>query len=361
MTKKLASSKSPPQILQGMIFQDLSISPFKFDGKIEGYRFPAVIDMHLHGAFGWDFSFGDPDRIEEMLDKLMSEGLTGVLATLITCSEEQREKALKDLVIVAKRRICPPRILGIHLEGPFISPLRRGSHQEKFLLEPSFSSLQKWQQLAEGMIKMVTIAPELPEALKLISRAKKTGIIPSIGHSNADHDTTLEAIALGANHVTHFFNAMRNFKHREPSVVSAILSHPQGTIELIGDSIHVSPEIIEMMFSIFPKEHIVLVSDCVCPAGLQDGIFDAYGTHIEFSKGKCTFEGGNLFGGGKLLLQCISSLKTKTKIPVEVLSNSVSIVPSAVLGIDLPSHDVIVDTEFKWITTRFDDFWYWLE
>ena len=185
MREFFSESNRQPLCLHGKNFihpQDKTTA----DVTADGYKLPGIIDVHFHGAFGWDFVFGDPDRIEKMLDQVMARGITGVFPTLITCSEEQRLQALKDIAIVARRRTRPPFIHGIYLEGPFLAAEKRGSHPQEFLLKPDIELLKKWQKAADGLVKIITVAPELPGAIEFISQAAKSGVFVALGHSNAD-------------------------------------------------------------------------------------------------------------------------------------------------------------------------------
>ncbi len=347
-----------PEILKNKKFQNLRRKPSEALKDCAGFCLPGLVDIHIHGAFGWDFSFGNPEKINEMLDRLMMLGLTGVMATMITCPEEQRLKALNDIASVAVSRTRPPAILGIYMEGPFLSPARCGSHQKELLLSPDLIKVEKWQKEARGLIKMITIAPELPQAIPIIRGLKKMEILAAMGHTDADHATAQQALKEGCLHVTHLFNAMRPFTHRDPTVVSAILSDDRATAELIGDCIHVSPEIMEMTFSILGSSRIALISDAVCPMGLPDGIYRFYENSLEIKEGKCCFTGGHLFGGGRYLSECLKILMERTNLPLFDLADSVFKTPCRILGIKPPKGKVYFDNKFSWLATRFKGNWY---
>jgi N-acetylglucosamine-6-phosphate deacetylase len=318
-----------------------------------GLLLPGLVDLHVHGAFGWDFSFGQPERINRLLDGLASQGLVGVVPTIITCSEEQRLQALNDLCVVKESRRLPPFLLGIYLEGPFLSVERRGSHEERFLLAPDLAAVDRWNEAAGGALKIITIAPELPGAMSFIEGLVERGIVPAIGHTNADHRTIQEAIRRGACHVTHLYNAMRPFSHRDPTAVSAILGDPRATVELIGDGIHVVPEIVAMTFAILGADRVALISDGVCPMGLPDGVYQAYGTDLEMRSGRCSFVGGHLFGGGKLLSQQVIEVAAQGIAALPDLSRCVFDVPLQVLNTRIPGTEVYFSPTGEWLATRF--------
>jgi len=357
--RRICSGSEPPDFVMCRPIRNLELDPPVDGESCEGYRFPGIVDLHVHGGFEWDFSYGDPDRIEKMLDSFLRKGLTAVMPTLITCSEEQRMKAIGDIVTVASRRTRPPSLLGISLEGPFISASRRGSHEERFLTAPNIEMLERWQEKARGMIRRLTLAPELTGAIDFIAKAMELKVRVSIGHTDADHETTLRAFKAGAQNITHLFNAMRPFSHRDPTCVSAVFDYRNVFVELIADGIHVFPDIVRMTFSILGSDRISLVSDCVLPTGLSDGLHQAYGRELELRGGRCTIAGGHLFGGGLTLPDCFQVMHEKARIPLKALCECVSVNPCRAAGVDPPREDVILDKQFNWIATRLRDTWYW--
>lgn len=325
----------------------------------EGYVLPGVIDMHFHGAFGWDFSFGDVDKINKMLDKVLAAGITGVVATLITCCESERVKAIKDIVEVIKTRSKPPFIYGIYLEGPFLAENKRGSHPAQFLEKPDFKKFAQWQSAAEGNIKIITVAPELDGAIEFIEKATKAKVVCALGHSEADWQQTQKAIDAGASHVTHLFNAMPAFHHRQPNLLSCVMSSKGLTVELIGDGIHVSPEILNFACGIFEGEQIMLISDCVATAGLPDGGYNFYNTNLKKLNDKCCAKSGKLFGGSRTLMECFKELGESRKVAWGQLGASIWRNPCSLLKAIPPESEVYFDLDFNWLATRSDGVWYW--
>ncbi len=347
-----------PNFLDTLRVYDLELSDRPMADCPDGFRLPGMIDLHIHGAYGFDFTHGGPDRIEATLDKLIECGLTGIVPTLITCPEGARIQALADLKTVALRRRKPPRILGIYLEGPFLSPHRCGSHPPALLMKPDLEALKRWQNAAGGLIKLITIAPELDGAIEFMSAARRMGVIPAIGHTDADHETTCRACPEGIGHVTHLYNAMRPFSHREPSVLSALFQQPRVTVEIIGDGIHVAPEIVAMTYRIFGARRISLISDGICPLGMPNGTYEAYGQKLIVEDGRCALESGKLFGGGLPLIEALRVLSRRAGLSLRDLALSVGFSPAAALGIELPAGDVILDRELRWLATHFDGKWY---
>ncbi len=329
------------------------------DAVIDGYKLPGIIDVHFHGAFGWDFAFGDADRIEEMLDQLLAKGMTGVFPTLITCPEEQRLQALADIASVARRRKRLPMLHGIYLEGPFLAGEKRGSHPENCLMKPTMASFEKWQKAADGLIKIITVAPELPGALEFIAEVTRIGVTVALGHSNADWATTEKAIAAGASHVTHLFNAMPALHHRQPNLLSHVLANRKVNIELIGDCEHVAPEIIKFVYGLFESSQIILVSDAVAPAGMPDGEYQLYNTSLIKSDCQCCLKGGGLFGGATLLIDCLPKLAERAGLSWGLLGTSAWRNPCDQFNIRPPETEVFFDTKMQWLATRFNhQTWY---
>lgn len=331
--------------------------------EIYGFRFPGIIDIHIHGAFGWDFSWGNKAKIEQTLDKLLECGYVGIVPTIITSSEDQTSSALADITAVAKNRIKPPKIYGIHLEGPFISLDKRGSHCTEYIKSKfDFELLKKWQNIAEKKIKLITLALELPNALESIQKIQnELGIYVSIGHSNCSYKIAKSAFELGCWHVTHMYNAMPSFHHRESTLLNAIFHQRDLAVELIGDCIHVAPEVIEFTFKYFSSKRISIVSDAVMPTGLPDGLYKAYDNTIRKIGGACYLENGQLFGGASLLLDCAKKIFSKTDISLSDISHSLFYSPCNALGVNPPKTDVLVDSEFHWLATKVDGIWYYKE
>lgn len=352
-------SKRQPICLHGKNFihpQDKRL----VDVAVDGYKLPGIIDVHFHGAFGWDFIFGDPEKIAEMLDRVLACGITGIFPTLITSSEEQRMQALHDIAQVARNRERLPILHGIHLEGPFLAAGKRGSHPEEFLLAPSLKLLEKWQKACDGLIRIITIAPELPGAIEFIKEASRMGIIISLGHSNADWKTTSNAVAAGAKHVTHLFNAMPTFHHRQPNLLSYVLANKNLSIELIGDCEHVAPEIVKFIYNLYENNQIILTSDAVAPAGMPDGDYELYNTMLVKTGCRCCLAGGGLFGGATMLNQCLKRLADEADLSWGLLGTSVWRNPCEQFGIKPPETEVYFDTDMNWIGSRYNHHnWYY--
>ncbi|NLM18130.1 MAG: N-acetylglucosamine-6-phosphate deacetylase [Candidatus Riflebacteria bacterium] len=358
MNKLYKTSATIPQSIKDKAFyhpqerHSISISVTHLDG----YKLPGIIDCHFHGAYGWDFSFGDPEKINAMLDKCLPEGLTGVIATLMISSEENTEKAIRDITEVIEKRTVPPFVHGIYLEGPFLASAKSHQHQREFLLSPDIELIKKWQDIAKGKIKIVTVAPELEGATDFIEEASQMGIICSIGHTQATWAQTKAAIKAGAKHVTHCFNAMNPLYHRDPGALGCILADKTLTLELISDSIHLAPETVAMIYSIHESDKIVLVSDSIAPRGMSDGKHDFYGTTLLKKDGKITYAAsGAIAGGNSSLLTATVRTAKDAGTSWGSLGTAIWRTPSRILNLKSLETNVYFDKDFNWLATSLNN------
>jgi N-acetylglucosamine-6-phosphate deacetylase len=187
------------------------------------------------------------------------------------------------------------RPLGIHLEGPFISHSRRGVHPPENLLAPSLPAFDRFWQAARGHIRMLTIAPELPGAIEVITEAAKRGVCVSLGHSDADLNAARAGVAAGARHATHTFNAMRPLGHRDPGILGEVLTDSRLSADIIADGIHLDPEIVQLFLKAKGPDAAVLITDATAATGMRDGRYRLGSLEVEVKDGKC-MNGGNLAG-----------------------------------------------------------------
>lgn len=258
---------------------------------------PGRIDLHIHGAGGADVMDGTREAIETIARKLLEEGVTGFLGTTMTASVSAIEKAIKN----AREYLLQPdeqgaSLLGIHLEGPFLSPFKTGAQSKEHLLLPDLPLFQYWQTLSGNRIRLVTLAPEMPGALPFISYLRETGVVPSIGHSNGTYEEGKKGITAGATHITHLFNAMTGLHHRDPGVVGAGLFQEKVKVELIPDGFHVCKELMDLAYRIKGRDGLILVSDAMRAKCMKDGYYELGGQEVMVSRGKATLKNGSLAG-----------------------------------------------------------------
>ncbi len=268
------------------------------DADFEGSRLiPGMLDLHINGTRGADAAEGTEAALTKMAAAMAADGVTGFLPTLISDREEGLVSSLRKLSSVLDATRGGARALGIHLEGPFLSPERRGAHRPEALQTPSLRGLQTYREAAGDTIRKLTIAPELPGALEVIESARRDLPIVSLGHSAADFEMAQRAFQAGANAITHVFNAMDPLHHRRPGLLAAALgSTPEIMAEFIGDGVHVHPEMIRLLARCKGPKSLVLVTDAVSAAGMTDGDYRVGGVTVHLRRGICRDAEGRLAG-----------------------------------------------------------------
>lgn len=237
---------------------------------LPGTVIPGLVDLQVNGWRGRDVAEATPDAIEDISSDLPAVGVTSWLPTIISCPRDDRLAAM-DAVQEVVRRGRPARgarVLGVHLEGPWISRARAGAHDPRVLAAPAMPEVAQSLNRHPGLVRIVTLAPELPGGLDAVRQITSAGAVASIGHTDASYYETDAAVRAGARMATHLFNAMRPLHHREPGVVGAVLTEPRVVAGLIADGVHVDPAAVLLAFRCKP-ERVVLVSDAVGGGGLR--------------------------------------------------------------------------------------------
>ena len=267
-------------------------------------------DIHVHGAVTHDFMAASHAEIDEIGRFLATRGTAFYLPTTVTTSLDTTLHALER---IAHRIDGPPTIaaatpVGIHLEGPFLCPAKRGVHPLHQILAPSIPTFDRFQQAARGNIRLMTLAPEMPGALDLIRRATATGVRVSLGHSNANTEEAQAAISAGAVSATHTFNAMRAMYHREPGLAAVVLDTPALYAEAIVDGIHVHPAMIRLWLRMKGEQRAILVTDGMSATGMPEGHYKLGDLDVEVRNGVC-LSGGVLAGSVLTLDQAVANLR----------------------------------------------------
>lgn len=269
---------------------------------------PGLIDTHIHGINGFGAEEGTIEDIAGMAASLPAFGVTSFFPTIAPMSLSSTEKAIRS-VVEAPRGAKSSRILGIHLEGPFISREKKGVQQESCIKDVDIDLLRHYWDVSEGSIISMTVAPELKGMRELVNEAQRLGITLLAGHTNATYEQMLEGIEAGILHATHFFNAMRSMHHRDPGVVGAILIHPELSCELIADGVHVHPALVEFLVKEKSAGKIVLVTDSLKPAGLPPGIYTAKGDEVTERGGVfCRIADGTIAGSSLTLNRGVANM-----------------------------------------------------
>jgi N-acetylglucosamine-6-phosphate deacetylase len=263
---------------------------------------PGFVDVHIHGAGGHDVMEGTRESLEIISATVAAHGTTSLVATTVTASEKETRDSVAGIAhFILNTSQYPARelsaeILGIHFEGPFISPARRGVHPAKWIVPPSSEMLAQLLREARGTAQILTLAPEMPGALDLISAARKAGLVISLGHTDATYEQAQAAIEAGATHAAHVFNAMRPFSHRGTGVIGAVLTSPKVSAELIADGVHVDEPAMRMLVELKTPERVVLVSDGISATGMPDGKYQLGMFEVKVSGGVARNAEGKLAG-----------------------------------------------------------------
>jgi N-acetylglucosamine-6-phosphate deacetylase len=263
---------------------------------------PGFVDVHIHGAGGHDVMEGTREALEIITATVAAHGTTSLVATTVTGSEKETRDSVAGIAhFILNTSQYPARelsaeILGIHFEGPFISPARRGVHPAKWIVRPSLELLAQLLGEARGTAQILTLAPELPGALELIEAARKAGLVVSLGHTDATYEQAQAAIEAGATHAAHVYNAMRPFSHRGTGVIGAVLTSPKVSAELIADGVHVDEAAMRMLVELKTPERVILVSDGISATGMPDGRYQLGMFEVQVSAGVARNAEGKLAG-----------------------------------------------------------------
>jgi N-acetylglucosamine-6-phosphate deacetylase len=263
---------------------------------------PGFVDVHIHGAGGHDVMEGRREALEIITATVATHGTTSLVATTVTASEKETRDSVAGIAhFILNTSQYPARelsaeILGIHFEGPFISPARRGVHPAEWIVPPSPELLAQFLEEARGTAQILTLAPELAGALELIAAARQGGLVVSLGHTDATYEQAQAAIEAGASHAAHVFNAMRPFSHRGTGVIGAVLTSPKVSAEVIADGVHVDEAAMRMLVELKTPERVILVSDGISATGMPDGKYQLGMFEVKVSGGVARNAEGKLAG-----------------------------------------------------------------
>ena len=299
------------------------------------YVIPGLVDVHFHGAVGEDFSDATPDGLQAIADFELSQGVTYICPAGMTLPEDQLEQICKNTAAHRKKAATGAEVVGVHLEGPFLSTAKKGAQNANFLHDPDSAMLSRLQEAAEGSVRLVTVAPEEPGGLDFIRDAVNMGITVSVGHTIADYDTAMEAFKAGATHATHLYNGMPPIHHRAPAVVGAAFDSPGVKAELICDGVHIHGAIVRFTFQLFGKERMVLISDSLRATGMPDGQYPFGGQIIEVHGNRATIKDHpeTLAGSVTSLMGCLRQA-VKFGIPLEDAVRACTFNPAQAIKID---------------------------
>ena len=294
------------------------------DGKI---IIPGLVDIHTHGAFGFDFGDCSSDQMKIMSEYYIKNGTTSLLPTLVSISESEYEKQIPKIIENINE---DSPFVGINLEGPFISKEKKGAHNDENIREIDLDFAKKLYILSKNNLKLMTVAPELDRFNELVNFSKDKFLI-SMGHTNCNIDEAKNAINLNIKNVTHLFNAMESMHHRMPSLIGAALEYPLYK-ELICDGIHVNDSILKGLYRGFSNE-IIMVSDSISACGLGDGKYVLGGLDVIVNNKKATLSDGTIAGSANTLFYGIKHL-VKIGIKLEDAIRSATSIPAKAINMD---------------------------
>ena len=298
---------------------------------------PGFIDVHIHGAGGHDVMEGTGAAFRSMTRKVSEYGTTSLVATTVTASTDQTLRAIEGIAayIAQQHETDEPRaeILGIHLEGPFISKERRGVHPSEWIQLPSAETLNRFLKAAAGNARILTIAPEVLGAAPCIDAAREAGLVVSMGHTDATYEQARAAMARGVRSATHVYNAMRPFSHRDPGIIGAVLTTPEVNAELIADGVHVEEAAMKLLLLAKGAAHVTLVSDGLSATGMPDGKYMLGGMEVIVSGGVCRNAQGVLAGSTLTLDRALRNI-VALGIPLPDAVRMLTLNPALLLGIE---------------------------
>ncbi|MCR5539438.1 MAG: N-acetylglucosamine-6-phosphate deacetylase [Ruminococcus sp.] len=322
-------------VITGILPADAMI---KYGGEVVDasgcYVVPGLTDIHFHGCAGHDFCEATPEAIGCIAEYEYSQGVTTICPATMTLPDEDIVGILGTAAAYRKRETGEGRaqLIGVHLEGPFISPEKCGAQNKELIQPPSAEKLRAWQSAAEGLIKLVTIAPESEGALECIGQLAG-GMRFSLGHTSCDYDTAVEAFGAGADHITHMYNAMPPFNHRAPSLIGAAFDRAGVFAEIICDGVHVSETAVRAAFRLFGDERIILISDSMEATGMPDGEYQLGGQRVTVKGNRAVLSDGTLAGSVTPLSDCLRTA-VKMGIPLESALKAATINPCRSIGED---------------------------
>ena len=318
------------------------------------YAIPALTDIHFHGCSGYDFSDGSKEAIDAIARYEASVGVANIVPATMTLPEDelvkicnaarlyQADGAARNIYGIdsSDNQICgedksgtkKARLCGINLEGPFISPAKKGAQNAEYIRKPDILLFDKLNAASDHMIKLVTMAPELEEAIEFIEK-KHDEVIVSLGHTDADYDTSVRAFEKGASHVTHLYNAMKPYSHRAPGLIGAASDVDGVYVELICDGVHIHPAAIRAALKIFGEDRVIFVSDSMRATGLGDGCYSLGGQDVTVAGNLATLQDGTIAGSVTNLMECLRIAVLEIGIPLETAVKCAAVNPAKCVGI----------------------------
>lgn len=295
---------------------------------------PGFIDLHTHGGGGFNLHTLDPAEILSYARWAPRTGLTAFLIAVVGVPDHMPNEQLRAAVAAGEQHTAGAEPLGIFLEGPYLSAARRGAHVATWLRPPDLAEINSLLDLTAGRLRLITLAPELPGAAPAIRRLVEAGVTVSIGHTDATYEQTLEAIQLGVTHATHCCNAMRPLGHREPGPLAAIAQSPQVQGEIIADSVHVHPAMVDILTRLLGPERTVLITDALAGAGMDGTTFDFAGQPAHLERGAARLADGTITGSVLTMDQALRNMLRMSHISLPDAVGMLTLNPARAIHAD---------------------------
>jgi len=293
---------------------------------------PGFVDIHVHGGAGHDTMDATPQAIQGMAEFFASHGVTGFLPTTVTAPKEAILAAIENAALCQREPTGGAQVLGVHVEGPYISPSMPGAQPVQYIRPADPDEYREF--FAWGNIRLITLAPEIPENRELIAYAVEHGATVAVGHSAASYDEVLAAVRLGLSHSIHTFNGMGGLHHREPGTVGAVLTCDEITAEVIADNIHIHPAVIKLLVRAKGVERTVLMTDAIRAAGMPDGTYELGGQRVTVKEGVARIATGSLAGSTLTMDRAVRNAMTAADLPLAEALRMASHNPARVIGME---------------------------
>src|SRR5712691_1613224 len=294
---------------------------------------PGLIDTHVHGSHGDDVMLDGTEGIRRISAAQLRYGTTAYLPSTISARPDDLLRAVAACREAARSPGRGAEIVGIHIEGPFINRQKKGAQPAEGIRDPDADECRRLLDAADGLLRVMTLAPELPGALDLIRLLRRERVIASLGHSEADYDTTLAAIDAGATHATHLFNAMPPLHHRAPGLAAACLSEPEIQAEVIADGIHLAPEVVRLAVRAKGPERVILITDAMAAVGRPDGVYMLGKNRVIVRGDVCLLEDGVTIASSMLTMNlAVRNAQRFAAVPLTDAVRMATLVPAQVCG-----------------------------
>lgn len=322
-------------IMEDIMFLDEAVLTAE---EAERYLLPGLVDIHFHGCAGYDFCDGTMEAMRAIASYEMRHGITTICPATMTLSEEE----LKHIVAACLEAVetqtlecgisLKDVLRGVYLEGPFISMEKKGAQNPAYIHKPDMEMLKRLQQAAGGLIRIVAIAPETEGAMDCI-REGRDAFRFSIAHTCADYETARQAMEEGAAHVTHLYNAMPPFTHRQPGVIGAVAEDNETEVELICDGIHIHPAVVKSTFRLFGADRVILISDSMMATGMEDGEYALGGQPVIVRGNRAVLSDGTIAGSATNLYDCMRTA-IRMGVPKEEAVRAATVNPAKAIGLE---------------------------